>query len=79
MCVRAFNFLLTHALFVSLALCLSVLTALFMSHVCNDSVGLASSPVRITLHVLTASRASTPPRARSSVCHVLQVETYRVL
>lgn len=74
---NVFNILLTHAFFfLSLAPRVSALAALFMPHVCNDSVGLASSPVRITLHVPTASRASIPPRAPSSVCSVLQVDRY---
>lgn len=77
-CGRVQFFINPCIFFLSLSLAprVSALAALFMPHVCNDSVGLASSPVRITLHVPTASRASIPPRAPSSVCSVLQVERY---
>lgn len=65
-CASVLNFLL--AIFFFLPCCFIYVRCV------PDSVGLASSPMWITLHVLTASQASIPLRALSSVCSVLQVE-----
>lgn len=47
-----------------------------MPYALHVSVVLANSPTQITLNVTTASQASTPLCALSSVCSVQQVVHY---